>query len=285
MKIGKVNKILDNVNRITTTSSGIVGAEISLILDPNTLKKWSDNFTSATIQVVLDEAITSEIICLFNICVTGTVEVKTLTELGVVTNTHLFTSVNTIGIENKHLLAELSNKTTPYKIIQITVNTTPATELYNQGVAYGVHGFGSVGFGVTYLDSIDSNCFLGYLWAGDTIDFGCVENMQPFDNTSDIVNITRSNVPDVQRSYKYQTFNITLKKPNRFITLRDNIRYFINDGIGKARPFLFDEPCYDSTELVYGIFDATRFGYDIFYAPIESGDFIAQATIGVREVF
>jgi len=284
MKIGKVNKILDNVENIFSSESGDIGSEITNILDNNTLKKWEASFSQATIQIELTQAITADIISLFNICITGTVELKTLDASDVVIDTFLFNESDAMGLQNTHLLAETTSST-PIKKLQLVISTSASDADFNQGVTYGAHGFFTVGYGVTGVVTSDAPCFLGYIWAGDITEFGCAENLQPFDNTGDRTTITRSNVPDTQEVYDYQTFNVTTNKDSPFLTLRDNFRFFMNDGLGEPRPFIFDEPYYTSPELVYGVFDATRIGYDVIYAPEGTTDRVAQATIGVREVF
>jgi hypothetical protein len=283
MKIGKINKIIDNVDSINATETGDPGFNVTNIINPNSLEKWQSSFASATIQINLTAGITAETISLFNIVINGTIQVKTITSADVITNSITFDSADLAGLQNKHLLFNLTEKTTPFDKIQIILETENTAQ--EQGVGYFAHGYGSVGYGVTKTIVASGEFSIGYVWAGDNINFGCAENMQPIDNTNDIINITRSNVPDTQVVYDYQNFNVTLKKENDFITLRENIRFFIDNGIGQPRPFILDEPYYPNPEVIYGIFDATKFGYDVIYAPGDTGDFIAQTTIGIREVF
>lgn len=288
MKIGKQNKLDDNILTLsTTTATPEPGFDLENILNKNTLKIWKSSGTEgATIEIELTEPITATTICLINVNLTDVFEIRTYTAGNMVTNSIQVPFENANGLEYKNMLYQLTNTTDAFNRIQIILRGS--TGGFNQGVGYFAHGYGSVGFGVTGFDMSESKQLsLGYIWCGDVIDFGCAESLQPFDNTNDDTNITRTNNPDTKEEYDYQAYNVTLKKENDFNTLRENIRILMKDGLTKGRPFIIDEPYFVIPEVLYGIFDATRIGYDPFLTNTnaEPNNFIAQATFGIREVF
>ena len=145
-----------------------------------------------------------------------------------------------------------------------------------------------------YLIDISGNCFkieitntgsttafLGLAFAGEWINFDCVEAFQPFDNSNDDVMISRTNKPLVDESYLYQSFSATLKKENDLEDLKTKMRKILDTGYATSRPFLIDEDFYTVAELMLGILNGGRIGYDIY----KTGDgYIAQTSFEVREV-
>ena len=127
-----------------------------------------------------------------------------------------------------------------------------------------------------------SSC--GYIWAGDFHDFGCAEKIQPSDQSNDSVTISRTNHPDINDSYEFQSFNVTYKKDRLFSDLRPQMRDILLTGFGTPRPIIFDEPMFpDAPEILLGILDAPKVGYDIIETSVTDPN--SQITIGIREVY
>jgi hypothetical protein len=254
MKTG-IEQLITNPTYI----SGVVpnvGFEAENLLDPDSLHLWQMTQGTGTL-VIEHDSITAEIICLFNCNIETSVTIKTWAVYGVgaATNTVVLTPAMYTGFTYMNLYAELSDTTTPFTAIElIFAGATP-----------------------TFLTS------LGHIWACDLIDWDCEEKIQPVDESTDSVQITRTNRSDANRRYNLQAYDITLKKENDFETIRNNIRTIMETGYGTPRPIIMDAPFFPADELLYGIFDSGKVKYDIIDTA-EITEPLVQTTIGIREV-
>lgn len=256
MKTGKINKILNDIVSFTPSVTNVSGFPETNIIDSNSLKLWK--VTQGTVTLVLQFAtgFTADMVALFNVQFETSVKITTYSAYPAtpIENT---TFTTTTGLEFQNVLYELTNTTTT--IVAIKLEFSGATSSFST--------------------------FCGYLWAGDVIDFGCAENIQPTDNTADQLSITRTNRADVNEEFDFQSYDVTLKKIVEYETLRGDIREIINDGVYKARPFILQDGFLVNTELLFGIFDAPTVKYDLFYMGDElPNDYKSQTTIGIREV-
>lgn len=136
------------------------------------------------------------------------------------------------------------------------------------------------------FDKIEiTNCgsttaYLGYVWAGDWIDFGCAEAISPVDESSDNVTINRANRPIPEERYLFQSFQVTTIKTTEINTLRSKVRQILVTGFASPRPWLISE-IYSTPEIMYGILESGKVGYNIYEIDTTKK---SNITIGVREV-
>jgi hypothetical protein len=256
MKTG-IEQLIENAS-YTSSVTPNVGFEAENILDPDSLHLWQMTQGAGTL-VIEHDSITADILCLFNCNIETNVTIKTWTvySTGSITNTVVLTPSDYTGFEFDNLLAELTDTTTAFTAIELIF--TGATS--------------------SFLTSV------GYLWGGDLINFGCAEKVQSGDESADDIQITRSNRPDPNERYNFQTYDVTLKKENDYDTLRSNMRQILTTGYGTSRPYIMNEPFLLTQELLLGILDSGKIKYDIIeLAGVDSGGYIAQTTIGIREV-
>jgi len=127
--------------------------------------------------------------------------------------------------------------------------------------------------------------WIGYIWAGDYTDFDCLEKALPVSMSNDNVQVSRTNHPETNVSYKYRTFTVTLRKEHDFKVLRELIESIQLDGYGKGRPWLFDEVPF-SGEMYFCIMDSGKVQHDLFDFQTVSGgtEYSSQSVFGLREV-
>lgn len=250
MKTSITNKASD-----ATASSAVLaksGEPASNVLLRDSGRTYAVN---GNLDLTVDDlgGIETDFIALFNVFFDVDMTMTLYDSLGGFIESVTFTPSDWTGFESNNLIYEPT--TSPLDLKSINITTTGAT--------------------------VDK--YIGYIWVGDFIDFGCEEAIQPFTNSNDKVTITRANTPDVNAGYEFDTFNITTNKNSDYKVLRDKFRLVFVDGFGRARPFYFDNVPFDG-ELVFGNLDAPRVGYDFFYNKTSPTGYDAQATIGVREV-
>jgi len=255
MKTG-LNTLLD-IDTITFIESEIAdtGCDAEYLLDPNALRVWQVTGTGETLTLDFsDDAISPDAVCLFGIDVTSNITLDVYeTYPGAVTDTVTVTAANLRGLASKNIYLPVT--TADIEAIKITLDT----------------GGGAVTSSV------------GWIWAGEILDFDCVEKIQPFDVSNDDATVTRGNTVDINGSYLYQSFNVTLKKDAGFEELRAKVRQILDAGYATPRPYLIDEPYLTEDEVVLGILDSGKIGYDLFPVKKDSEDYTAQITIGIRE--
>ncbi len=181
--------------------------------------------------------------------------------------------------------------------VEVASSQNDIDNIYNDGAFYGATGFGDRGFGQP-LDqkiSIDYSYIeletkspddsftteYGYIWIGELTDLDCIENIQPVDNSNDSATISRANTIELNHSYLYRNYQVTLGKSFTLPQLRDKMRPILQTGYAEPRPFIFDESFMDG-EMVYGTLDSGKIAYDVIQQ--NNTDHIAQTTIGIREV-
>jgi hypothetical protein len=258
MKLGKTNK-LDNVSsEITYTSSvtSTTGFPESNIADPDSLKLWK--VTQGTVDLVIEwtTGFTAQMIGLFNVNLETNVTITTYSSYPSSSiESKVIALADLTGFEWKNGLFELTNTSTSIKAIKLAfTGATPTFKTY-----------------------------AGYIWVGDWVNFGCAETMQAIDASADQATVSRTNRPDTNEEYDFQSYAITLKKTEGFTTVRSNIRTILNLGYATPRPVIIDEPFFTSSEVFYGILDAPTVKYDTIVTG-DTSTYLAQTTIGLREV-
>ena len=252
MKAGLVTKILSPI--VTSSVVPVAGFPAVNVMTDDTLQLWKVIQGTVTLLVTFTPAAV-QAICLFNCNVEHDITITCYSAYpGVVHETLTLDHADLCGFESRNVLFELVDTATPIEAIKIVTNGgTPTFQTY-----------------------------AGYLWAGDFIDFGCAENIQPSDESKDEVTVTRANAPDSKDVFKKQSYAITIKKENDFNDLRDDIREILTAGYGVPRPWIINEPFLDDHEVFLGIMDSGKVKYDVIKT---STEFISQATIGLLEVF
>ena len=256
MKFGIQQRILSEYTTLTATVGNEPGKETSNVLSNDTFFTWEVEQGTATLLAVFDYAVETDLIGLFNVAIDTSVIISVYEAYpGTVTETKTVLVSELCGLYEKNAYFELSQTRS---LFAIKMEFTGVSSLF--------------------LTS------LGYLWAGLLENLGCAEAIQPGDISNDDVNISRTNHPDTEESYDYQTFDVTVKKENDFETLRASMRQIINTGFSTPRPWLIDEPFFTVPEVVLGMLDSGKIKYDII--PTDDNDgFLSQVTIGIREVF
>lgn len=281
MKIGKLTE-LSNVTFTSSVTANSGKVETNL-LDNNTLKIWEVTQADATLLLQFDP-IDIDMIGLFNLNIRGSVTINAYTDHpGQIQNTKTITNLELVGLESKNTFIELTSLFPDSNSDFILDDFILDDKILGGALDPGISAIeiifkgGSPGF----------NTSMGYIWAGDLIDFGCAEKIQPFDQSQDDITVTRGNQPDANSRFNLQNYNVTIKKENEVETLRDNMREILATGFGTPRPFLFDEPFFPSTEIMLGILDSGKIGYDVIEFGSDGSDntYGLQTTIGPREVF
>jgi hypothetical protein len=254
LKVGKLTKISGESFSSTVTAES--GFDETNITNENSRKKWKVKNGAVTLNIQFTGT-TAECICLFNCNIKTDITIKTYSSYpSTVIETKTITVSQLTGFQSKNALFELTDTSTTIVAIDLVFTSTD-TAFYTS---------------------------VGYLWMGDLIDFGCVENMQPVDDSDDQATVTRAGTTDVKRRYNFQEYSVTLKKENVYETIRAVWRTILTDGFGTKRPFIIDESFLTSSELLLGIFDSPKAGYDI-ENQFSSTDNLTQFTFGIREVF
>jgi len=255
MKIGKNTLITVANTTVTESATAELNRDAENLLDPNSLVLWQVEGASETALYEFAPPIAPDMVALFNIEVDSAIQIDVYSAYpGTISDTVTVTTANLRGLDAYNIYLDVTAAT--IEAIKITVTGTGATSLSSAG----------------------------WLWAGEVINFGCAEEMQPFDHANDAATITRSNAVDTNPSYLYQTYNITLKKEAGYEELRTKTRALLVEGYTVPRPYLINEPFLTTPEILLGILDSGKIGYDAFYMKDETGeDFAAQVTIGIRE--
>ena len=254
MKFGIEDK-LENVV-FTESDPAEAGQGPENILDDDTLNIWKVIDSNVTLVLEFDE-INADLIGLFNVTFETdlTVNIWDNYPTGSVIETKTITTTNGLYYQNAFMeIATTSN----FKAIELIFSGSTST----------------------------FETQAGFIWVGDVIDLGCAEELQPFDESADDATVQRANGVDTNPRFPFQEFNLTTDKDVPFLTLRSNMRRLIDTGYTTKRPYLFDEPIYEGNpEIVLGILDAGRVGYDTFPISDTSSEYKAQVSIGIREVF
>ena len=217
--------------------------------------------TEGTVILTIDfDTITAQYLALFNVTIETGIQIE-LYDTGTAATiaTYNYTTANLCGYISKNLLVDNTDEAaTDFDRIIITSN----------------------GASSDFITSI------GFLWAGDVLDFGCIETIQPSDNNADGVTISRANTPDAQKRYKFQSFQVKTRKEIPFLTIRSNIRTIFEEGIGTPRPmwFPYETAFFGDINLFYGILPVNKASYDPFYIKDNNSTFKSQITIELQEV-
>lgn len=243
MKAALTNCINNSVVVATSSASGYVANNIK---EPG-IKKWKSLIANVTVTATFTDQ-NIKMVALCNTDFTNlTINLKKNGSLVLTSN---FTSTDIEGFQQKYLLWDLLGSYNVDEIVLI--------------------------FSGTIIPQI------GYLYASDYVDFGCIEKIQPFDNSSDSSTVSRANTVTSNELEKFQSFNITLSKNNDLGSLRSYIRPILLEGFSTPRVWILQEQNLFDNECVLAIMDSGKVGYDIF----QSGpDLLAQTTIGLREVY
>ena len=252
MKIGKLNKLNNDNTTITSTENYLTGFSETNLLDEETLRLWK--VQEGTVTLTLEfSSISLDAICLFNLTIEDDITVKTFNSSTVETNSITINEANFVGLDFKHALFEL---TTTTDIVKIQIITNGATSTFNTSI--------------------------GYIWAGDLIDFGCLEALVQTDNGADDVIITRANSSSTQTKFNYQSFKFTTNKSVLFTVLQSNVReILLNGGYSQKRPFILEDGIFDNYNLILGVFDSGVFQYDLF----DPDQDYSQISKGLIEIF
>lgn len=257
MKIGKNSKLTDLTISYVSSVDEDSGMYANNITDPDSLNVYQVTEGTVALSMVLPAVIKAELICLFNVTIEDDITINLIDTSGPTTISTITVNVDDLpGFEFKNVLFANTAPAVNFDKIEIITNgTTP-----------------------NFVTSI------GFLWAGDLIDFGCSEALQPADNSNDSVTLTRTNRPDAQNRYLYQSYQITTSKRWTFSQLQGKMRELFTLGIGTARPVILDEPMFNPTNLLYGILDAGTVKYDQIYIDDAVNKHNSQTTIGINEV-
>ena len=281
MKIGLENKLIGNTSKLSSTPDADTGFPNINIIDSDTKEIWQT--TGSNIVFTMTFAPTTfDLICLFNVEFVGQLTLKTYDVAGgTATNTVEFTDTDLKGLQYKYLSSEMTDKTTRVTYIEISISNSAA---YSQGFIFNSIVYNSYTYGTTFY--VDSPASIGYIWAGDVVDFGCLEAIQSSDISTDDVRIGRANNPDSQERFDYEQHDITIGKNDNLTLdiLKTKMRSILYTGYGTPRPFFFDTEPFLAGETVFAILDSGKISYDRIDLN-GSGDNLAQATLGIREVF
>lgn len=280
MKIGIENKISGTVTATATPSTGF---EAENVLNSDTKQIYEVN-ESTTLTITLADVITADALFLFNVNFTGAFTIRLFNGSEKVFD-QSFQLTQLDGLESLNIYQPL--------IIPLTQTDgrflsdgKPLTSFTTDGLVLTNDLRVSTSRFFNKIQIINNGVFtsIGYVWAGDLINFDCFEEIQLKDSSNDGVTISRTNKPDTQRSYLFREYQLTTKKDVPLNTIRRNVRNILSTGYGNPRPILFDEDCFDPSEVVYGIFDSGSVQYDRFFINDSDGTFKSQITIGIREV-
>ena len=252
MKIGLVNNALGGTASSSVLSVSGKGAENVLNKDTGRVHAVAGNM-----DLMIDDigGVNAEIVCLFNVYFDDEMTVKLYDIYDNLISQMTFTESDWTGWKRKNILYYPTGVSGD--LDKIVITTTGAV----------------------------SNQYIGYVWAGDWIDFSCLKVTQPFSKSADSITITGSNRPVENQSFRFRTFNITTDNLQDFIDeVRPNMELILDDGFGKGRPFYFDDPPYNG-ELYFANLDSPNIGFDLIEMR-ENGSIVhkGQFSAGVREV-
>lgn len=149
--------------------------------------------------------------------------------------------------------------------------------------------------GIAGVKSIDTTITIstglleiGLLWVNTNsnyyVDLYTPESIKPVDISDDTCNISRADTPQTRISYRYQSFDITIGKLKGWRDVRETMRKILRAGYSFPRPWIFEEADLGVLETIYAIMDSGKVQYEIKGGDAD-GEFLAQNTIGLREVF
>ena len=264
MKIGTTNLLTLSSTTMVCSDTSLPGFDEDNIVDENTLKVWKVQDCNVTLDININVPptyIDPYFIALFNVDFETSLTINFYDSFGNIFETVTFARADRVGLDSKNII---------YKVIDTSAGIYTIELIFAGGTP-------------TYYT------YCGYIWAGNWIDIDCPEKMKALDLSSDDLTVTRANRPDTKRDYNYQQYSVTTKKEFLFLILRDYVvRPLLALGYGNPRPFIFDDPPYYVSEVILGVFDSPKFGYDWF----DMGDYgggqkviAGQITFGVREVF
>jgi hypothetical protein len=254
MKFGIENKLTTDSVTITSSVSSVTGEGPNNILTQDTRQAY--RVTQGTTELVIEfgAATVVQFIGLFNCTIEDDVVVKTYTTYpGVVTNTKTINISELNGLDSLNGFLLLTDKTA---ITHISITTNGTTGSFKTS--------------------------FGYVWAGNLIDLGCAEALQPSDEAYDEGTVTRAGGIAARRKYNARDYSLTTEKEVSLDTLRSNIRNVITTGYATPRPWIVLDGTFLTEEIVLGITDSGRFVYDKFI--LSKTEINAQTTFKVQEV-
>jgi hypothetical protein len=256
MKLGKSNKLDSATITYTSSVTSTTGFPESNIVDSDSLKPWK--VTQGTVDLVIQwtTGFTAQVIGLFNVSLETNVTITTYSSYPSTSiESKVIALADLTGFDYKNGLFELTNTSTSIKAVKLAfTGATPTFKTY-----------------------------VGYIFVGDFINFGCAEEVQAIDESADQATLSRTNRPDTNEEYNFQSYAVTLRKSEGFTALRTNIRTIMTLGYATPRPMIIDEPFFTNSELFYGILDAPTVKYDLLSTG-SSGTYLVQTTIGLKEV-
>lgn len=256
MKTSPLNLLIQTGIGAASSSVEVDGKEASNILVNDSLNVYAStgNFDVTIFNV---GSISLDIIALVNVYFDETLVIELYDAANILLYSQSFTPADMSGFEIKYIYMEV-----------------PATVEYINRIR--VYSLG----GDDYTEK-----YIGYIWAGLLIDFGCIESCQPQSISNDSVQISRTDHPDINESYLYREIDVTTRKEVPFKSIRTAVEAILTDGYGKGRPWILDEDVFDG-EMIYAMLDSGKVKYDTKYTaqPLNGSNWITQITIGLREV-
>jgi hypothetical protein len=122
---------------------------------------------------------------------------------------------------------------------------------------------------------------IGYIWVGSMVDFKTTA-YQDEDNSGDIASVSQGGFAGNSRRPLLRAMTVTLAHESS-TNQKEKIRKILRTGYSVPRPFARIEPCTQS-EVMLGILDSKKVGYDFFDNKDQFGIKKSQATIGIAEV-
>jgi hypothetical protein len=125
--------------------------------------------------------------------------------------------------------------------------------------------------------------FVGYVHCGASADFS-IEAYQPFIESTAGAETTLGGIIETNPGYAYRTFSVTVGKTDYSYAAINALMKPILQEYSLPRPFIFDADC-TMDEVVLGVLDSNRIGFDILPINDGTGKYTAQFTIGIEERF
>lgn len=250
MKYGNLNYVTDG----TLTASNVtdVKTDILNLKDTNTLLLYRATEDSGPVEISLD---------------IGTTEAVSLVALA-----------NLVGIVgNVTITLKLATVSQGSEVVAVS---TPVEQTYVSAEFAAVDCDEVV---ISFATSGGAGQFdLGYMFAGTlsvALDF---ENILPGIASADPASVARAGNPQTTLTYLVQTADVTLKK-RLFSEMRTALVAIYSQGYANPLFWLFDEDCVLTGEVMLAILDSPNVRIDTIYE--RTGGNLAQATVGLREVF
>jgi hypothetical protein len=256
MKTSPLNLLIQTGIGAASSSIEVAGKEAANILVDDSLNVYASigNF-DVTVFNVGD--ISLDVIALMNVYFDESLVIELYDAANILIYSETFSPADMSGFEFKGIYMEV-----------------PATVEYINKIR--VYSLG----GDDYTEK-----YIGYIWAGLLIDFGCIESCQPQSNSNDSIQVSRTDHPDINESYLYRELDVTVRKEIEFKSARAAVEAILTDGYGKGRPWILDEDLFDG-EMIFAIMDSGKVKYNVKYTAqkINGSNWITQFTIGLREV-